>query len=389
MMKIVMAYFENFAGCIGGLERILCNFSNAMVEKGHKVYIITNDEHDGKSYYYLMPSVKVINLCQIVGGERTLTLKQKMIRETFRLFGRKYVKVWKEQCKNGYIKKILPRILDRIHPDIIVSYNNETTGQLYRASIRFPYVTMLHNDPSILCKVMTKAEKKGFKSSKFLQVLTPKFIESIKIFFPESNIIYIPNEVTQYNYLHREFEKEHTIICVARLNKKQKRQDLLIQAFSKIANEYPAWNLKFFGIGDKKYTYELKNLIEKNGMKNRIFLMGQTQNIEQVYRDAEVFAFPSAFEGFGLALVEAMSAGLPCIGYKSATAVNEIIEDGENGILVNDGVDSLADGLSMLLRDSALRDRMGKYAHNYAKAYAPQNIWKKWEKVLLESANGN
>lgn len=67
-MKIVMAYFENFAGCIGGLERILCNFSNAMVEKGHKVYIITNDEHDGKSYYYLMPSVKVINLCQIVGG---------------------------------------------------------------------------------------------------------------------------------------------------------------------------------------------------------------------------------------------------------------------------------------------------------------------------------
>lgn len=386
-MKIVMAYFENLAGCIGGLERILCDFSNAMIEKGHEVYVITNDENDGNPYYSLASDIEVINLRQIAKKKRDFTFKQKVIRETFRLFGKKCVKVWKEQYRNGYIKNILPEILDRIQPDIIISYNNETTGQLYRASIHVPYITMLHNDPSVLCKIMTQAEKKGFRNSKFLQVLTPRFIEMAKSFFPSSNIIYIPNEVTQYAYQKRECKEEYSIICVARLNKKQKRQDLLIRAFIKVAKEYPSWNLKFWGIGDQKYTQELRMLIRKSHMSNRIFLMGQTQNVLKAYREADIFAFPSAFEGFGLALVEAMSSGLPCIGYKTTTAVNEIIENGKNGILVNDGVDSLAQGLSILMKDSVLRYRMGRYAHVYAKTYSADNIWRTWEKVLMETVN--
>ena len=107
----------------------------------------------------------------------------------------------------------------------------------------------------------------------------------------------------------------------------------------------------------------------------------------KAYREADIFAFPSAFEGFGLALVEAMSSGLPCIGYKTTTAVNEIIENGKNGILVNDGVDSLAQGLSILMKDSVLRYRMGRYAHVYAKTYSADNIWRTWEKVLMETVN--
>lgn len=45
------------------------------------------------------------------------------------------------------------------------------------------------------------------------------------------------------------------------------------------------------------------------------------------------FAFPSAYEGFGLSLAEAMSMGLPAVGYKSCSAVNELIVDGKNGFV--------------------------------------------------------
>ena len=105
-MKIVMAYFENVADCTGGLERILCDFSNAMVERGHSVSIVTNDEHDGSPYYPLNSSVSVINLTAVLGGERRLSYQARSIREVFRFFGKKYVRVWKEQYRNGYIKKI-------------------------------------------------------------------------------------------------------------------------------------------------------------------------------------------------------------------------------------------------------------------------------------------
>ena len=54
--------------------------------------------------------------------------------------------------------------------------------------------------------------------------------------------------------------------------------------------------------------------------------------------NASVCAFPSKYEGFPLALTEAMSAGLPCVGFKSCTGVNGLIVDGENGFLVEDGI---------------------------------------------------
>ena len=377
-----MAYFENLAGMVGGLEKILCDFSNAMTAKGHNVYIITNDDNHGYPYFELDKKIPIINLREISRKQGKISLCAKVMRETFRLLGKNYVRLWKEKYRNGYIQDILPGVLAQIKPDVIISYNNETTGQLFRANIETPYITMLHNDPDFLCKVMTSTERKGIAASQYIQVLTPCFVKKAQKFFPNANIIYIPNEVEQYEYQVRRLKKQHTIICVARLNKGQKRQHLLIQAFSKIAPEHPDWNLKFAGTGDPKYIEELRQLIKNQKMEKQIFLIGPTSDILNEYKKADIFAFPSAFEGFGLALVEAMSSGLPCIGFRSASAVNEIILNNQNGILVDDGISALANGLSLLMNDENLRIQLGEYAHVYAKQYEAHFVWEKWEKLL-------
>lgn len=82
-MKIVMAYFENVADCTGGLERILCDFSNAMVERGHSVSIVTNDEHDGSPYYPLNSSVSVINLKAVLGAKGGSLIKRRSFGRCF------------------------------------------------------------------------------------------------------------------------------------------------------------------------------------------------------------------------------------------------------------------------------------------------------------------
>jgi len=86
------------------------------------------------------------------------------------------------------------------------------------------------------------------------------------------------------------------------------------------------------------------------------------------YAEADVFALPTRFEPFGVAFVEAMHFGVPCIGPR-AWAVPEIIVDGETGFTVPvDDVEMLADRLIRVLRDRAMARRMGEAARRRARS---------------------
>ena len=123
-------------------------------------------------------------------------------------------------------------------------------------------------------------------------------------------------------------------------------------------------------------------MIQKAGLKERILLKGVTDDIPSKLLNADILAFPSAFEGFSLALGEGMSIGLPAIGFKSAPSVNEIIIDGQTGILSDDGADAFAEALERLMRDKDLRVRMGKAAKEEMAEFAPEKIWDKWEELM-------
>lgn len=92
--------------------------------------------------------------------------------------------------------------------------------------------------------------------------------------------------------------------------------------------------------------------------------------------------FTSASEGFGMSLAEAMSMGLPVIGYRSCEAVNELIKDGKNGFLVGDGVPPLAEAMDKLMGSRNLRVELGRNARKDMAEYAPEVIWNKWDSLL-------
>ena len=115
--------------------------------------------------------------------------------------------------------------------------------------------------------------------------------------------------------------------------------------------------------------------------------MGTTTDVPSVLVKADIFAFPSAYEGFGLSLGEAMSMGLPAIGYKSCSAVNELIIDGETGILCDDGVTPLTEALERLMQDQSLRVTMGQAGRDRMKQFSPESIWGQWGNLLKEVSN--
>lgn len=67
----------------------------------------------------------------------------------------------------------------------------------------------------------------------------------------------------------------------------------------------------------EKYKTKILKFIEENNLHNKVCLTGVTDKVEIKLQKADIFAFPSAHEGFPLALTEAMAIGLPAIGYKT------------------------------------------------------------------------
>ena len=116
-------------------------------------------------------------------------------------------------------------------------------------------------------------------------------------------------------------------------------------------------------------------------------LCGLTDHVEEKLMNASIFAFPSKTEGFPLSLTEAMAFSLPSVGCKKCPSVNSLIRDGINGLLCEDTPESLAEGLSKLMSNEALRIRLGDQAKQDMKSFAPDEIWGQWEKLLFSVAN--
>ena len=165
---------------------------------------------------------------------------------------------------------------------------------------------------------------------------------------------------------------------MARLVKNHKRPHILVEAFIKLAKEFPQWHAELWGADDKlSYTKSMQKKIDQAGLGDRIKFMGTTHDVASVLKQGDIFAFPSAYEGWGMSLTEAMSMGLPAVGFKNCSAVNEFF-------LTDDGVEAFAEGLRKLMLDRTLRYKMGTAARQAMKPYKAENIWNTWEKLLQE-----
>lgn len=233
-------------------------------------------------------------------------------------------------------------------------------------------------------------EREALEKSTVVQALMKQDVHIFATELPKARVICIPNIVPQYEMDWQKDHKEHLIVDVARLDKVQKRQHLLIEAFAKVAKENPDWRLEFYGSEQDghRYTDWLKDLVKMHHLEDRVHFMGDVTDVLSIYRKAAIFGFPSAFEGFGLAMTEAMSAGIPVVAYESCPAVNELVVDGKNGFLVKDGIEPFAEALKKLMDQEELRENLGRQGWEDMKAYAEKKVYDRWEELLEKVVHG-
>ncbi len=117
---------------------------------------------------------------------------------------------------------------------------------------------------------------------------------------------------------------------------------------------------KLMVVGDGPYRAEMQQLIPEASFTG--FLQGEA--LSQAYASADIFVFPSTTDTFGNVVREAMSSGVPVVVTDKMGPKEQVVQ-GETGFITTDTAD-LAAKLNLLIRDEALRKKMGKNARNYA-----------------------
>ena len=112
-----------------------------------------------------------------------------------------------------------------------------------------------------------------------------------------------------------------------------------------------------------------------------------TNNPPKAFLDADFGAYTSAFEGFPLGLSEALAAGLPCIGLKTATGINELIIDRENGLLTEPHYMDITRKLTELMNNQPLRARYGANARESMRKYSVEMFFAKWDALIEDALN--
>ncbi len=200
---------------------------------------------------------------------------------------------------------------------------------------------------------------------------------------PRATPLIVPNPVPEpresppygsFRAAHPEIGDRPLILFLSRLDEK-KGLDLLLEAYAEVRKSNPASALVIAGDGPARFVREIQRRAVSLGIEDRVIWTGFVSGQEKsaLLRDADVFVLPSYSENFGVAVVEAMGAGLPVIVSDQVGIHHEVSRE-RAGTVVPCAAGRLASAITSLLADPDLRARMGQHGRALARQFAPAAV---------------
>lgn len=356
---------------LGGMERILSIKANYLAKHGFEVIIITTDQQGKHPYYPLSDSISCYDLNVN--------------------YSRSKNRIQYHNCITMHKEK-LSELLYKIKADIVISMFSQETEFLPKIKDGSKKILELHYNHSIVMPRLhglrglyhtykNKRRVKNIKKYDRFVVLTHEDKEAWKGF---KNIKVISNPQTFKCDKTASLDNKR-VIAVGRYHE-VKRYNLLIDAWNIVHQEIKNWTLHIVGEGSLRET--LQKQIDTLGLNQTVYLDGASKNIKEEYLKSSILTLTSAYEGFGLVIVEAMTCGLPVVSFDCPCGPSDLINNGINGFLVKSGnIEDLADKLIYLIKHSEERKRMGNEAYRYSDKYSEENIMEQWLSLFEKLKN--
>jgi len=383
----------------GGAEKLFIEMANHLISEGYNVTCLYYEPGNKKPFYELDKNVGLINLFIPYSS---MGLAGKFTRFMSHLLGDKSifpVFSWLNSELNFTLQ--LKRFCSKSNVDLIISYlPPANTPSLIASKIsKTKVIVTNHNVPE-----KDYADTKRWNPNpidRIFRLYLLKYASNIHVLFEkfskwfpvklQAKITAIPNYVPDtYIELESNVKKEKKIIGVGRLAPVKNYTDL-VESWSKIATNYKDWVVEIYGIGPDKNR--LQSLINSKGIADSFFLKGHTSNMIERYDESLIFCHPAIHEGFGLSVAEALARDLPVIAYSDCEGVNQFVNNGYNGLLIERDKDSvnLTIALETLMKDEDQRQQLISNAKNSIRSYSESKYYERWNSLIssiLEAKNG-
>lgn len=363
----------------GGADRVVTEKANWLAEHGYDTTIVTDTQLGRKPVFLLSPKVKLYDLAIDFSQEYGHVLPLRALWYFFLM--RKY-------------KKALCNLLHKERPDIVITtlgreldflpYVKDGSIKIGESHIARKYSRNFHlmeqkgGIHKLMAKIWRRKQERDVSHLDALVLLTHKDAESWKgvtqTFVIPNSLPFYPNKISKCDMKRA--------ICVGRLNE-QKGYEYLIDAWHIVYQKHPDWKLDVFGYGEIKE--ELQKRITDKGLEDSLKLNEPTLAIMDEYLNSSLYIMSSRYEGFGMVLIEAMACGVPCVSFDCPYGPSDIINDGEDGLLVEYlNTQALADGICKLIEDPGQRKVFGKNARKNVLRYSQDVVMQQWV-TLFES----
>lgn len=353
----------------GGMERVLANKANYLVQHGYEVVIVTTDQRGAAPFFALDSRIRCIDLAVNYEENNGKSFFNKLVKYPYKQYAH---------------RRRLRKVLLEEKPDITISmYCNEASflagirdGSKKVLEIHFSKFKRLQYARTGLWGLVDRwrtrnDERLVQRYDKFV-VLTE---EDRGYWGNLPNIMVIPNART-FTPTRRSALDKKRVIAIGRYSP-QKGFDRLIAAWNMVAERHPEWDLDIVGGGELKEALQAQ--IRTLGLEQKIHLVPPTSDIESIYTAASIYVMSSRYEGLPMVLLEAQAFGLPIVSFQCKCGPLDVIEDGKTGFLIKDGdIQELANGIIRLIEDSTLRVKMGQAGRTASNRYDESCIMGVW-----------
>ncbi len=274
---------------------------------------------------------------------------------------------------------IVKNIIQKIEPDILHAHWATSYGLLGAFSNFHPYLISTWGrdiykglDGSFFYKQLLRF---SLSKADYITATSKELAKGTQT-FTSKKVLQVPFgvDVDHFKPLVNKKRGQELVIGVVKKLEPYYGIDYLVKAFSLLEKKFS--NIVLWIIGEGSEKEKLRSLCVDYKIDHKVHFKGlvSQKDLPEYYNHIDIFAVPSLIESFGVVVVEAAACGLPVV----ATNVNglpETVKDGETGFLVpSQNVEALADKLTLLIDDSALREGMGKKARNFVEVnYTWQN----------------
>ena len=199
--------------------------------------------------------------------------------------------------------------------------------------------------------------------------------------YKTNNIVCVPNPVSIKKVVKSD-EEAKIVLSIGR-HTYQKGQDMMLDMWYLTKCRHEGWRLKIVGSGELEA--ELRNQIGRLNIGDSVEMLPVTNNVERLYAEASVFILTSRWEGLPLALIEAISAGLPIVSFDCETGPRDVVEDSLNGYLIDCfDINEFAQKLDGLCVDREVRMKFAEQSVVKSRDFSPTTFYEDCDRLLLE-----